>query len=299
MNVLSLFDGMSCGQISLNRISISYEKYFASEINNHSIAVTQKNYPDTIQLGNVESVTKSMFINHEIDLLLGGSPCQDLTRTKPNAAGLKGNNSQLFWEYVRILKEINPKYFLLENVEMKPQWEDIITNELRVSPVKINSRLFSAQNRPRVYWTNIPLAPPSIKDQIKLIDILETNVPEKYFLNKSQLQKLNLNFNWNKSPSGIIRHVAGERQQHRIYHYTGIMACLNGGSRGSSPHLTKIYCKDGRIRVLMPIEYERLQNIPDNYTNSMSDMHRYEMIGNGWTIDVISHLFSGLTNNNK
>ncbi len=295
-NVLSLFDGMSCGQIALNKGGIKYTNYFASEINEHSIKVAQHNYPNTKQLGNVKDVIGADL--PKIDLLIGGSPCKDLTRAKNDKKNLEGSSSKLFWEYARLIKEVKPKYFLLENVEMNKASEIIITKELGVNPIKINSVNFSAQNRPRVYWTNIPLGQLPIKKQL-LSDILEDDVSDKYFLTEKQKSKLNLNFKWGKANSGIIRHCAGNRQQDRIYRYDGVMACINGGSKGSSPHLTKTYLKDGRLRFLTPVEYERLQTVPDNYTECVADMYRYEMLGNGWTVDVIAFIFSFLKGEEK
>lgn len=154
MNVLSLFDGMSCGQVALNKLGIEYENYFASEIDKHAIQVTQKNYPNTKQIGSVVDVKGSDL--PKIDLLFGGSPCQDLSKAKTDGEGLKGERSGLFWEYLRLLKETKPTYFLLENVVMKKEWADIISEELGVEPIEINSNLVSAQNRRRMYWTNIP-----------------------------------------------------------------------------------------------------------------------------------------------
>ena len=151
MNVLSLFDGLSCGQIALNRIGLKYDKYFASEIEKHPITVTMANYPDTIQLGDVTKITAGML--PKIDLLIGGSPCQSFSNAG-SRTGFDGK-SGLFWEYVRLLKEVKPTYFLLENVKMKQEWEDIITEALGVKPIEIDSSLFSAQQRKRLYWTNI------------------------------------------------------------------------------------------------------------------------------------------------
>lgn len=153
MNVLSLFDGMSCGQIALNRAGIAYDKYYASEIDKHAIKVTQHNYPNTVQLGDVTQVNKDSL--PEIDLLLGGSPCQGFS-----FAGKQLNfndpRSALFFEYVRLKNELKPKWFLLENVVMKQEYQDVISSLLGVQPIMINSALVSAQSRKRLYWTNIP-----------------------------------------------------------------------------------------------------------------------------------------------
>ena len=172
MNVLSLFDGMSCGQIALNRAGIEYDKYFASEIDDNAIKITQHNYPNTIQIGNVEFVTKDM-LNCNIDLLIGGSPCQSFSNAG-RGDGFKGE-SGLFWEFVRLLKETKPKYFMLENVKMKKEWEQIITNALNVEPILINSSLLSAQNRERLYWTNIPNVELPKDKGLKLEDVINNN----------------------------------------------------------------------------------------------------------------------------
>jgi len=179
MNVLSLFDGMSCGQIAINRLGIKYDKYYAAEIDKHSIAVTMANFPNTIQLGDVRNVKASDL--PKIDLIMGGSPCQSFSfagkrkgmstkdeqeiLTLEHYLDLKSQEyefegqSYLFWEYMRLLNELKPKYFLLENVVMVEKWERTLTRAIGVSPIKINSNLVSAQNRERLYWTNIGLQP--------------------------------------------------------------------------------------------------------------------------------------------
>lgn len=154
INVLSLFDGISCGQIALQRSGIKINNYYASEINEDSIKITRNNFPNTIHLGDVKKIMGSEL--PKIDLLIGGSPCQDLSNAKIDGRGLDGEKSKLFYEFVRILKEVKPKWFLLENVKMKKEWQDIITNILGVSPIELNSNLVAAQNRKRLYWTNIP-----------------------------------------------------------------------------------------------------------------------------------------------
>ncbi|MDV9712365.1 DNA cytosine methyltransferase [Clostridioides difficile] len=182
MNVLSLFDGMSCGQIALKKIGLKVENYFASEIKEHAKKVTQYNYPNTIQLGNIRDISfENGVLKSEdglykvscIDLLMGGSPCQDLSRGNKNIAGLEGQKSGLFYEYLRLLKEINPKYFLLENVKMKKEYENKISGYLGVKPILIDSKLVSAGLRKRLYWTNIPNVTQPRDKEIKLQDILE------------------------------------------------------------------------------------------------------------------------------
>lgn len=165
INVLSLFDGMSCGQVALERIGVKVDRYFASEIKKHAIKVTMNNYPNTIQIGDVTKVSykdgvlyteEGNYIVGKIDLLIGGSPCQDFSILKANGKGLEGDKSKLFYEYLRLLKEIKPKYFLLENVKMKKESEKQLNEYLGVEGLHINSSLVSYQNRPRIYWSNIP-----------------------------------------------------------------------------------------------------------------------------------------------
>jgi len=287
MNVLSLFDGMSCGQIALNRAGVEYNNYFASEIDKDAILVTMSNYPNTTQLGSVTDLVCNNL--PKIDLLIGGSPCQSFSNAG-NGTGFEGK-SGLFWEYVRILKETQPKYFLLENVKMRKEWQDIISKSLEVQPVEINSKYFVPQNRPRLYWTNI------IIDEIPnsythcLNDILE-QAPLEYYLTNKQKTILDLDYKW--SENEIIRHKAGKHQQDNIYRYDGIMCCLSASSHGAARHLTKTYLPNGDLRRLTENEVEKLQSVPINYTNYVSSSKRYEMLGNGWTVDVIAHIFKNI-----
>ena len=172
MNVLSLFDGVSCGQLALQRAGVEVENYFASEIDKHAISVTQHHFPNTVQLGSVVGLDTSTL--PKIDLLIGGSPCQSFSRSGDNT-GFDGK-SGLFWEYIRILNELKPTYFLLENVVMKKEWENIITEAIGVEPVMIDSKFFSAQKRQRLYWTNI-----NIKNQ-KCVYILNYQILTIYYI---------------------------------------------------------------------------------------------------------------------
>lgn len=184
LRVLSLFDGISCGQVALERAGIPVEVYYASEIDKYAISVTQKNYPNTIQLGDVKTVKGADL--PKIDLLMGGSPCQDLSIIKSTSRkSLNGEKSRLFWEFVRVLKETKPKYFLLENVAgMTEESKNIISEELGVKPVFIDSKYFSAQKRPRLYWTNLPVVTDNLVESPAVLgDILESDVDEKYFYN--------------------------------------------------------------------------------------------------------------------
>jgi DNA-cytosine methyltransferase len=289
MNILSLFDGISCGQVALNRAGIKIDKYYASEINKSAITITQHNFPNTIQLGDVTKIN----INNlpTIDLLLAGSPCQSLS----NAGKREGfsGKSKLFFEFVRILKELKPKYFLLENVKMKKEWQDIISKEVGVSPVKINSCMFSAQKRERLYWTNIPIDLfTMIKNQPpKLKDILEIYGFEKYIVNDSPFVKIS-NDNGNGNKAGYYRQ---DSQANRVYYPSGQAITLCGDAGGGAAKMGQ-YMFDKYVRKLMPVECERLQTLPDGYTNvdGISEAQRYKALGNGWTVDVIVHILRGI-----
>ena len=279
INVLSLFDGMSCGQIALNKLGIKYDNYYASEIDKFAIGITKKNYPNTIHLGDVRDVKGEDL--PKIDLLFGGSPCQSFSNAG-KGEGFEGS-SGIFWEYVRVLKEVKPKYFMLENVKMKKEWQDIISKELGVEPIAINSSLLSGQNRPRLYWTNIPGVEQPEDKGIKLKDILEDdNLVDKQHL---------------MTPKAMI-YMDGLRngKQRWDYHKNpldGKAACIVASFYKLSGLGVLDYRKLGKpCRRLTPVECERLQTVPDNYTESASRTQRYKMIGNGWTVDVIAHIFS-------
>ena len=373
MNVLSLFDGMSCGQIALNRIGKTPNQYFASEIDKHAIKVTMANYPNTIQLGSVVDVDVNQL--PFIDLLIGGSPCQSFSfagkrkgmSTKDsieilsldNYLELKKQNfefegqSYLFWEYMRILtelKQINPNIkFLLENVEMGEKWEKVLSKAIGVNGIHINSSLVSAQNRKRIYWTNIGLEPGGLfgdlesiiqqpKDKgILLKDILESEVDEKYFLSDKAIKRIN---NYNNSERSLnsdgkglclaagyfkqgidnqlVCHNTMPRSSKSGKGGTGYLSrndgktycldtgqtnvieilekspCLHGFEHGTNGQLNKQLVRGGMIRRLTPLECERLQTVKDGYTSVASDSQRYRMLGNGWTVDVIAHIFSYL-----
>lgn len=270
MNVLSLFDGMSCGQIALNRAGINYEKYFASEIDEPAIKVTQHNYPETIQLGDVLQLDTSSL--PKIDLLIGGSPCQSFSSFGDNS-GLNGK-SVLFWEFVRVLKEVNPKFFLLENVNMKQEWKDIISEALGIQPKEFNSNLLSAQNRDRLYWTNISFDLPKDKG-IFYKDILD-DLPFrelKPFMFKKWGGKMRIDkgVNW-----------VGNAKSN----------CLTTKNCHTNQYLLNE--NKSLMRLMNATEFERLQTIPEGYTSIVSNTERYKMIGNGWTVDVIAHIFKSL-----
>ena len=391
MNVLSLFDGMSCGQQALERAEFKVDKYFASEIDKYAIQVTMANYPKTIQLGSVVNVNGKDL--PKIDLLIGGSPCQSFSfagkrkgmstkdeqeiltlehylQLKEEGFEFEGQ-SYLFWEYMRLLNEVNPTYFLLENVMMGEKWEKILSKAIGVKPIMINSALLSAQNRQRLYWTNIGLEPQGLfgdlesiivqpKDKCTLLkDILEKDVDEKYFVSdkmkswldrhalKRQVNVKELDGNQKSSCLTATAQVKGNLSTDYICHNTMPRSSTTG--KGESGPLSrndgKTYCLDtgqtnaieivggdfrndegfrwrdngktgtlaararndescgqlakinSLIRKLTPIECERLQTVKDNYTAHVSDSQRYKMLGNGWTVDVIVHIFGYLPDN--
>jgi DNA (cytosine-5)-methyltransferase 3A len=344
MNVLSLFDGMSCGQIALNKAGIEYDNYYASEIDKYAIQVTKDNFPNTVHLGDVTKIDFKAL--PKIDLLIGGSPCQGFS-----FAGKQLNfndpRSALFFEYVRALKELKPKWFLLENVRMKKEFENVISEQLGVMPILINSSLVSAQNRNRLYWTNISGATQPEDKKIYLKDIIE-ELPinpvllsdstykrfkgygvkiltgdelkarclsaMEYVKNGKQGNYLLINPKYFKGTT--IEHLLNKRRSEvvhepsdkpirlgalsksmdsRVYHESGKSICISaqGGGWGAK---TGLYHDDYCIRKLTPLECKRLQTVPDDYRMNVSNTQAYKMLGNGWTVDVIAHIFKNILN---
>jgi site-specific DNA-cytosine methylase len=301
MNVLSLFDGISCGQIALNKANIPYNNYFASEIDKNAIKVAQHHYPNTIQLGDVTKLDATTL--PKIDLLIGGSPCQGFS-----FAGKQLNfddpRSKLFFEFVRLINECKPKYFLLENVVMKKEYEDIITEYLGVSPIKINSSLVSAQNRVRLYWTNIPGVGIPEDRGITLNDVLEIDSND----NPAAIRGRRLN---KATIIGRRLNEAGKRNDYNKD--TPITQCLEVRATNTNKSNCLTTVEKDNVLTPLPIgrhpnafkdklsfryysllEYERLQTLPEGYTNLVSVSQAKKMIGNAWTVDVIAHIFSYL-----
>ena len=396
MNVLSLFDGMSCGQIALDQLGIKVDNYYAAEIHKYAIEIAKKNYPNTIHLGDVTKIKGSDL--PQIDLLIGGSPCQGFS-----FAGKQLNfddpRSALFFEFVRLLKECNPKYFLLENVRMKKEYQDVITEHLGVEPITINSALVSAQNRVRLYWTNIPnITQPKdkgivlkniLQDEIgyelsdaKVDRVLNSPRGKGYFYDQEKHDKIGTVIaGYHKEPTdgsyvvtkpiqvGMADDINGHDILKRIYSLEGkspTLNSMNGGNRQpkvscgafrgryydhegkrtdhkesvagkTTQHLeirddektntlttvqkdnvvvrekSKTVRASGRgsydrhewdsvgnkdselyYRKLTPLECERLQTVPDGYTKGASNTQRYKMLGNGWTVEVIKHIFKNM-----
>lgn len=297
INVLSLFDGMSCGQIALERAGIEVDNYFASEIDKYAIQITQKNYPNTIQLGDVKGIRASDL--PKIDLLIGGSPCQGFSFAGKQL-NFEDERSKLFFEYVRLVRECKPKWFLLENVKMKKEYQDVISNELGVEPILINSALVSAQNRNRLYWCNWDVTQPNDKGII-LRDIIEAGIADDRMMTNSRAFCLTARYSgavwWNsieKKQKTMIRigtaeDIEGHDYNKRIYSDLGKSPSLS--IRGDLSRGAKVSSDNKTYRKLTPIECERLQTVPENYTEGVSNAQRYKMLGNGWTVDIIKHIF--------
>jgi len=288
MNVLSLFDGMSCGQLALERASVKYNNYFASEIKPIAIKVAKQNYPNTIHIGDVTKLDLSRL--PKIDLLIGGSPCQDFSILKAKGLGLEGDKSKLFYEYLKILKQIKPKYFLLENVKMKKESEQQLNKYLGIEGLHINSELVSFQKRPRIYWTNIPGACVPKDRNINFQDFKETNydVCKIYKLNNTP-SRIKMWNNGNKR-SSELKSCANITHSNKVY-------CLTR-KQDRSPNSGLIEFDDF-CRFLTRQELEKAQTVPVGYTNSVSYNQAQDLLGDGWTIEVIAHLFQGLNNTLK
>ena len=288
MNVLSLFDGISCARVALDRAGIPVKSYFAAEIDKHAIKISEKNYPDIIRLGDVRTIES---LPEPIDLLIGGSPCQDLSIAKKNREGLAGSRSSLFWEYKRILDILKPKFFILENVASMPLADrNTITETLGVEPVLFNASLVSAQSRKRLFWTNIQFNLPP--DQgILLKDILQPDaeVDESMIVDVKSFSPI-VPQRKNHTTAIKIGHISNtDSQSNRVYLPEGKSVTL-GALGGGSGAKTGLYQINQVIRKLTPIECERLQGLPDNYTEGVAKTHRYKCIGNAFNVDVIVHI---------
>ena len=336
MNVLSLFDGMSCGRIALDRAGIKVDNYFASEVDKYAISVAKHNYPDIKHIGDVTQVKASDL--PKIDLIIGGSPCQGFSFSGKQL-NFEDPRSVLFFEFVRLLKEIqtyNPNVlFLLENVKMKKEYQDVISEQMGVEPVKINSALVSAQNRERLYWTNLPFSDIESDKNLVIRDILDKNAGSDFDINSEAIPKY-LD-DWGKpkgyseitgkskcltasmhkgygndgctvldkyeifqyfenpkiSETGLIHvgeaNLKGHDLIKRVYSVDGKSPTLNAMTGGNRE--PKIAIDGKHWRKLTPLECERLQTVPENYTSTVSNSQRYKMLGNGWTVDVIAEAF--------
>lgn len=345
MRVLSLFDGVSCARVALDKLNVPVKAYFSSEIDKYAIQISEKNYPDITRLGDITKVNYSEGNSIKFDLLIGGSPCQDLSIAKKDRQGLEGSRSSLFWEYVRILQETKPKYFVLENVASMPkEAKDAITEALGVEPIMINASLVSGQNRKRLFWTNIQGVTQPRDQRIMLRDILldgTTDDLKSLCITATYHKKNEQNFLLKREGQMIrIGDIGSNAQAHRVYSPDGKSVALSalGGGQGAKtglylvvPEATKKryavaidgdsvdlsfpmsktrrgrvgnkaknlmtsqsigVFKDGALRKLHPIECERLQGLPDNYTEGVSNTQRYKACGNAFNVDVVAHILS-------
>lgn len=316
INVLSLFDGISGGLLALKRASIPVNYYFSSEIDKFAIRISRYNFPDVVQIGDVENVSGDNL--PQIDLLFGGFPCQPFSKSG-NKLNFDDPRGKLFWEYVRIQKALKPRWFLAENVNMKKEYQDVISKYLGVDPILLNSSFVSAQNRERLYWTNIPfIGFPEERGKL-LKDVLESGITDRdksYCIDANYHKGSNLNNYFLKKRRQIVfegknrcyqvgeADIKGIESIKRVYSPEGkspTLTAMQGGHREpkvSEDNLT--------WRKLTPIECERLQTLPDNFTKwglnekneivEMSKTQRYKTIGNGWNIDTIVHLLKGVPN---
>lgn len=299
IKVMSLFDGMSGGQQAMKDLDLKIGQYYALEIEKASITITQKNHPETVQLGSVTEIDFSEYKEESIDIIIGGFPCRNLSRAVIERVGydegLKGKHSSLFYYLVEAIRTIQPKYFFVENVEgMKKEDKDIITETLGVEPFMVNSGDYSAQNRKRYYWTNIPQEEDLLNSssELTISDIIQPSedVLEKYW------HKQDFEFLGNdKSPVALLN-IKGHDILKRVYGTHQKCPTLTSCRGGN---LQKKVLQDGKPRKLTPLEYERLQGFPDGYTEGVADTHRYNMLGDGWQIDVVKKMFSHLTKEYK
>lgn len=298
INVLSLCDGMSCGQIALKQLGTKINRYYSSEIDKNAIKVTMDNFPNTIQLGDVVELAENISeINlPKIDLVIFGSPCRSISKATAGRDeynnGLNGV-SGIFYPCNNILQWIeqnnNPDVkFMVENVNgNRKDAINEITELLGVKPIMINSNLFSAQDRERLYWTNIEVGELPKYNNVVLKDIMDDDVPEKFFYDKS------FDFYGEDKKVAAILHINGhdilKRVNSKYFKSPTLTACRGGNTQ------KKVY-DNGKCRKLTPNEYRKLQTIPEWYKMNVADGHIYNMCGDGWTINVIMHIFKGLNN---
>lgn len=356
MIVLSLFDGIACGLEAIKRIGIKVDKYYTSEIDKSALQIANKNHPEIINLGDINNWERWGI--GKVDMIIAGSPCQGFSFAGKQL-NFSDERSKLFFKFVDILNYYKPKYFLLENVKMKKEYQDTISRYLGVNPVLINSALVSAQNRNRLYWCNWEITQPDDKG-ILLKDIIHensfTDTEKAYCIDHSYYKGGDLNQYFNKYRRQVIFEVIqsyivpfedsirildievkknkigyyrNDSQANRIYtiHGKSVTLCGSAGGLGAKMGSYLFGCitpnrinkrqnwqrfNDGKkfytltaqdkhgiliegyIRKLTPIECERLQTIPDNYTAGISDNQRYKCLGNGWTVDVITHILKEL-----
>ena len=310
--VLSLFDGISCGRIALERAGIKVDKYYASEIDKNAIQISKNNYKDIIQLGDINDIDENVIKSiGKIDLVLGGSPCQGFSN-EGKGLNFEDSRSKLFFNFVDILsivKKYNPSAkFLLENVQMKKEWVEVINNYMGVEAININSKLVSAQNRPRLYWTNINFEPIQDKN-INLVDILE-NIEFDYV----EYEGLRVCKSISDNSRKLISNINGEIRIRQAVKKGYIVAnngdgvnlsfplsesrrgrVIKGKSNCIDTQCNICVCHNGNIRRLTVKEMEKLQTLPIGYTDGVAERQRIKAIGNGWTVDVVAHILKGLS----
>ena len=297
MNVLSLFDGISCGQVALNRAAIKIDNYYASEIKKYAIKVTQKHFPNTIQIGDVTKIKYKDGILYtengdfkvgKIDLLIGGSPCQNFSMARAcmyEIDGLKGDKSKLFYEYLRIFKEVNPDYFLLENVKMKKESYKELNNYLGVKGISINSELVSFQKRPRIYWSNIPNITIPKDKHINFQDYKDTDYDYCSQFKVKRTPSRERMWNNGQSNNNELKSCANVTNSNKVYCLTRKQdRCPNSG----------LIEFDDFCRYLTRREIELAQTLPVGYTDDLTYGQMQDVCGDGWTVDVIAHIFSFL-----
>lgn len=315
-NVLSLFDGMSCGRIALDRAGIAYDKYYAAEVDKYAIKVSTANYPDTVHLGDVTKWRDWDIDWSTIDLVTGGFPCQAWS-VAGKQLGDKDERGALFWDMLDIMKEVlkaNPKAkFLIENVKMKKEFEEYITQHTtaalgKVNKHLINSNLVSAQSRSRYFWTNIEGVEQPKDKEVFLYQVLEDGVTDRekaHCIDANYFKGGNLKSYFEKhrrqlifSADGLCHVGTADLNGHdslkRVYHAQGKAPTLDSMTGGNRE--PKVFVSPTKWRKLTPLECERLQTVPDNYTNHVSNTQRYKMLGNGWTVDVIAHILKEINN---
>lgn len=283
--IFSAFDGIGCGQIAVNREGIEYDEYYSSEIDKLAMQIANRNYPNTIQLGDINIIKGSDL--PKIDLMMGGSPCQGFSK-----AGKQENfndpRSRLIYEFGRLYAEIEPTYFLLENVYMKKAYQNIISSLLGVEPICINSNLVSAQNRKRLYWTNIPVVGLPKDKNIYLKDIVEDDVYPVAFTERRTEEAKQIRREYRKSQNIDF---CPRRAKEIVKRTDGKFNCLTA-TFSNKEHMLEL--KSGGMRKVSPLECERLQTVPEHYTSGLTDNQRRKLLGNGWTVDVIAFILSFL-----
>jgi DNA (cytosine-5)-methyltransferase 3A len=279
MNVLSCFDGISCGQIALQRAKIKVKDYYASEINKDAITITQLHFPNTLQVGSIQKLSAKAL--PKIDLLIGGSPCQGFSYSG-KGLNFSDHRSALFFEFIRLINECKPKYFLLENVCMRKEWQNVISNFIGVEPIYINSKLVSAQDRKRLYWTNIPDITLPTDKETHWEDVCD----DGWYAGAMRGRRLKngKRDDYNMSIP-IVQYI-----ESRYDNYTNCLSTVAKDNVASEKRVGRVPSKEVKWRYFTQCEMERLQTLPAEYTKSVSYHRAVKLIGNAWTVDVVAHI---------